>query len=92
VGSHQPDARELETATVARGQVVVESRDAALAEAGDLLMAFADGVPQEVIRADLVEVVHGAPVDRQQMTIFKSVGLGWQDLAVAALAYRRLAN
>jgi ornithine cyclodeaminase len=92
VGSHEPTARELEAATIARGQVVVESRDAALKEAGDLLMAFADGVPPEVICADLVELVHGAPVDRQQMTIFKSVGLAWQDLAVAALAYRRLAT
>jgi ornithine cyclodeaminase len=90
VGSHEPTARELEAATIARAQVVVESRDAALAEAGDLLIAFADGVPQDVIRADLVELVHGAPVDRRQMTIFKSVGLAWQDLAVAALAYRRL--
>jgi ornithine cyclodeaminase/alanine dehydrogenase-like protein (mu-crystallin family) len=90
VGSHQPDARELDAATIARGQVVVESRDAALAEAGDLLMAFAEGVSPEVIRADLAELVHGAPIDRQQMTIFKSVGLAWQDLAVATEAYRRL--
>lgn len=92
VGSHEPTARELGAATIARGQVVVESRDAAMTEAGDLLMAFAEGVPVEVIRADLVELVHGAPVDRQQMTIFKSVGLAWQDLAVAALAYGRLAT
>lgn len=90
VGSHEPTARELEATTIARSQVIVESRDAALAEAGDLVMAIADGVPSEVIHADLAELVHGAPVDRHQMTIFKSVGLAWQDLAVSALAYRRL--
>jgi ornithine cyclodeaminase/alanine dehydrogenase-like protein (mu-crystallin family) len=90
VGSHEPTAREVETATVARSQVVVESRDAALAEAGDLVMALADGVPPSVIIADLAELVRGATIDPAQVTLFKSVGTGWEDLAVAALAYERL--
>jgi ornithine cyclodeaminase/alanine dehydrogenase-like protein (mu-crystallin family) len=80
----------VETATVARSQVVVESRESALAEAGDLVMALADGVPPSVIVADLAELVRGAAVDPGGITLFKSVGTGWEDLAVAALAYERL--
>ncbi|GAA1311873.1 ornithine cyclodeaminase [Planotetraspora silvatica] len=90
VGSHEPTAREVETATVARSHVVVESREAALAEAGDLVMALADGVPPSVIIADLAELVRGATVDTAGITLFKSVGTGWEDLVVAALAYERL--
>lgn len=90
IGSHEPTAREVETATVARSQVVVESRESALAEAGDLVMALADGVPPSVIVADLAELVRGAVVDPGGITLFKSVGTGWEDLAVAALAYERL--
>ena len=43
VGSHRPDARELDTETVRRGRVVVETREVALAEAGELAIPIADG-------------------------------------------------
>ena len=91
VGAYRPDARELDTATMRRGRVVVEQRDAALAEAGDLCIPIAEGdLTSDAIVADLAEVVAGARVrrDPRDVTVFKSVGLAVEDLAIAAAALR----
>lgn len=91
VGAYRPDARELDTATMRRGRVVVEQRDAALAEAGDLCIPIADGdLTPDAIVADLAEVVAGAEVRRSptDVTVFKSVGLAIEDLVIAAAAVR----
>ncbi|GAA5017458.1 ornithine cyclodeaminase family protein [Kitasatospora paranensis] len=85
IGSHEPDAREVDTALVGRSALWVEAR-AVLAEAGDLLAAFAENGPLPL--ANLSELVTGAavvPVDRPRL--FKGVGMAWQDLAVAAAQY-----
>jgi ornithine cyclodeaminase/alanine dehydrogenase-like protein (mu-crystallin family) len=92
VGSYRPETRELDGATVARGRVVVETRDAALAEAGDLLIPIREGViGEDAIVADLHEVVRGAKVrtSAEDVTVFKSVGVAFEDLAVARAAYER---
>jgi ornithine cyclodeaminase len=84
VGSHEPDARELDTSLLARATVVVEDRATALREAGDVVLAIADGAltPEDLIpMADLVTGVTPAPTDRP--LVFKSVGMSWQDLVVA---------
>jgi ornithine cyclodeaminase/alanine dehydrogenase-like protein (mu-crystallin family) len=86
VGSHEPAARELDDATFARaGRVVVEERSTALREAGDVLQAIAAGV---LAAEDLVELaaLAGLPA-RSGIGVFKSVGMGWQDLAVAEAAH-----
>jgi len=93
VGAYRPDARELDTATVARAKVVVETRAAALAEAGDLLIPMEEGaIAAEHVVADLREVVRGASVrtDPRDLTVFKSVGVALEDLAVARAAVDRL--
>jgi ornithine cyclodeaminase/alanine dehydrogenase len=91
-GSHSPDARELDTATVVRSTVVVDSRDAALAEAGDLMIPIANGdITEDHIRAELGEVVAGTKpgrTDPGEITLFKSQGLAIQDVATASLVYR----
>lgn len=87
VGAYRPDTRELDTETVRRARVVVETRDAAWVEAGDLLLPLAEGaIEQEHVVADLQEVVRGAEVrdSRDDVTVFESVGLAFEDLAVAA--------
>jgi ornithine cyclodeaminase/alanine dehydrogenase-like protein (mu-crystallin family) len=86
IGSHRPDARELDTETVRRGRVVVETRDVALAEAGELAIPIADGaIGAGHVVADLAEAVRGAEVRRstEDLTIFKSVGMAFEDLVVA---------
>jgi ornithine cyclodeaminase len=93
VGAFQPHTREVDTATVQRARVVVETRAAALEEAGDLLIPIGEGaIGPEHVRADLQEVVRGARVRSEpgDVTLFESVGLAFEDLAVAgALAAHR---
>jgi ornithine cyclodeaminase/alanine dehydrogenase-like protein (mu-crystallin family) len=86
VGSHRPDARELDTETVRRGRIVVETRDVALAEAGELAIPIADGaIEAEHVVADLAEACRGAKVRRtaEDLTVFKCVGMAFEDLVVA---------
>ena len=92
VGAYRPDQRELDDATVRRGRLVVETREAALAEAGDLLIPMESGViGEDAVLADLAEVVGGKEVRRSpgDVTVFKSVGVAFEDLAVASAAYER---
>ncbi|MFB9436471.1 ornithine cyclodeaminase family protein [Streptomyces showdoensis] len=89
VGSHEPDARETDTALVRRSEVYVESRTAALREAGDLLIPEAEGaIGPGHIAGTLADLVAGrAPADPAAPRLFKSVGMAWEDLAVAVAVY-----
>ena len=89
VGSYLPDQRELDTETVRRAKVVVETRGVALAEAGDLLIPIAErAIGPEHIVADLAEVVRGGAVRTSDadVTVFESVGMAFEDLVVARAA------
>jgi ornithine cyclodeaminase len=91
VGSYQPHTRELDSRTVERSRVTVDDREAALEEAGDLLTPIGEGrFAADEIVADLREIVQGARVrrDRSDITLFKCVGVAYEDLAVAAAARR----
>jgi ornithine cyclodeaminase len=89
VGSYQLASRELDTTAMLRARVVVETREAALAEAGELAIPIGEGTfgPEHVF-ADLAEVVRGALVRTtpSDVTVFKSVGLAFEDLIVASAA------
>ena len=85
VGSSVPTARELDAETVAAATLFVDRRESALNEAGDLLLA---GFGEERIAAELGEVLVGAHPGRgtaEELTVFKSLGLGVEDLAAAEL-------
>lgn len=90
MGSHSPDAREVPGALMARAQVVVEDVETALREAGDVVLAIADG---DLSRDDLLlmkDVVRGdAELDPSRPLVFKTVGMPWQDLAVAQVVLER---
>ncbi|MFF3650571.1 ornithine cyclodeaminase family protein [Streptomyces sp. NPDC002181] len=92
VGSHEPDARETDTALVRRAAVYVESRAAALREAGDLLVPEAEGaIGPGHINGTLADLVAGrmpAAGEPGCPQLFKSVGMAWEDLAVAVAMYR----
>jgi ornithine cyclodeaminase/alanine dehydrogenase-like protein (mu-crystallin family) len=82
VGSSRPDWRELDDAAMAN-VVVVDSREAAAVEAGDVVMAKAP------IYAEIGEIFAGVKmVPPSATTVFKSVGLAVEDVAAAKLVAR----
>lgn len=91
IGSHTPTTRELDDVSVQRSKIVVDLKEAALSEAGDLLIPMAKGIlPSNPIYADLGELVTGRKKGRtnnREITLFKSVGLAIQDAATAYKAY-----
>jgi len=93
VGACRPSQREMEAALVARGDLYVDSREAALVEAGDVVLAIKDGaIGPSHIKAELGEVVTGKAPRRNaedRVTIFKSLGLAVEDVAAAHLVYER---
>jgi ornithine cyclodeaminase len=90
VGSYTPEAAEVPPATVARARVVVDSRDAAWIEAGDLIQPLLWGrIGADHVAAELGEVVMGRRAGRRdvrEVTLFKSVGLAVQDAVAARVA------
>jgi ornithine cyclodeaminase len=94
VGSTLPYVRELDDATLRRASLIaVEWRQQSLREAGDLALA-GPGVlsPEKIV--ELGELVTGKAAgrrDENEITVYKSVGVGLEDIAVAGLAYRRIA-
>lgn len=91
VGAYKPTTRELDSATMARATVVVETRAAAQAEAGDVVIAIKDGVLQAEDLIELGEVLGGrrARSGDSDVTVFKSVGMAAEDLIVALAAMGR---
>jgi len=89
VGAFQPHAREVDSLTVECARVVVDTYDAALAEAGDLLLPMREGrITREHIVADLHDLLSGKRLGRStatQITLFKSVGCALEDLVTAEL-------
>jgi len=91
VGAHEAEHREADSDAVAGAAVYVDSRRAALQEAGDLLIPIAEGrIGEAHIRGELGEVLEGRVRGREsaeQVTLYKSLGLAAQDLfaAVAVL-------
>lgn len=87
VGSNWPDKREVDELVVrSAGLVVVDDLEAARTEAGDLLMVEDLDWSRVWTLADLVS---GRCPERPDRTLFKSVGVGLEDLSAAALAVRR---
>jgi len=93
VGSHRPDLRELDGATLAQSKVVVDSREAIMGECGDILLALKEkSVGENVIHGEIGEVLAGAKAARakaSEITIYKSVRIAIQDVATAQLVYRK---
>jgi ornithine cyclodeaminase len=90
VGSHQPDAREVDAALVGRSQVIVEDVGTALRECGDIVLAIDEGVLSESDLIRMADVVRGAvTLDDSRPVLYKGSGMSWQDLVVADAALRR---
>jgi ornithine cyclodeaminase/alanine dehydrogenase-like protein (mu-crystallin family) len=88
VGAALPTWRELDDDAMTSGALIVDSREAALKESGDVILSRAS------IYAEVGEIFAGAkpkpPAGRT--TVFKSVGLAVEDIAAARLAYEAAAR
>lgn len=81
VGAYTPEMVELPAELLRRGFVVVDDREAAAVEAGDLLQA---GRSPDASATEVLAGVRAAPDD--EVTVFKSVGIASQDVAAAVAA------
>ncbi len=90
IGSFTPEMQEVDAETVRRSLVFVDSREAALEEAGDLLVPMATGeITKDAIFAELGEVIgdqKNGRSDSEQITYFKSVGVAIQDAVAGRIA------
>jgi ornithine cyclodeaminase len=93
IGSYIPEMQEIPARTVMRSKVIVDSRQAALAEAGDLIIAIDGGlISDKHIHGEIGELAAGKISGREsekETTFFKSVGLAVQDVSVAELVLSR---
>lgn len=96
VGACRPDQREMDSALVSRARLYVDSRIAAEAEAGDIVIPLKEGriTPLHIV-GELGALASGVVTGRtsaQDVTIFKSLGLAVEDVTAAHLAYVRAAE
>jgi ornithine cyclodeaminase/alanine dehydrogenase-like protein (mu-crystallin family) len=91
IGSHTPNARELDTTIVKRSLLIADSREGCLSEAGDIMIPIQEGtLTEDHIYAELGEIITRKKLgrsDMKQITLFKSNGLAIQDAATAKLVY-----
>lgn len=95
VGGFKPDMRETDDRVMQRAAIFVDTFAGTLAEAGDLLQPMAAGhLQRSAILAELADLAsgrHAGRTSREQITVFKSVGTGIEDLSAAQLAWSQLA-
>lgn len=87
----RPTHREIHSVGMARASVFVDSMDTAVQKSGDLLLAVADEVMGlDDVRAELGDVIASRRPGRRnedEVTLFDSVNVGMQDLAIGRLMY-----
>ncbi|MFT3797677.1 ornithine cyclodeaminase family protein [Microbacterium sp.] len=90
MGTYQLTHRELDDTIISRASIYVETLETALTEAGDIHQAIDSGVlrPDE-LRTLAQLFAPGEQIDFTRPRVFKSCGMSWEDLAVAAEILRR---
>ncbi|MFD7610729.1 ornithine cyclodeaminase family protein [Streptomyces sp. NPDC059828] len=84
IGGTHEDALELDPRLLASASVVVEQRAAALAEAGEVRAALADGLITSDQLRELGELAAAAPAAGDRTSVFRCVGMAIEDTAAAA--------
>ncbi len=94
IGSFKPFMREIPNDTIVEAKVVVDSLIACKKEAGDLILAGKEtNWSFDDITSEIGQIANGDRSGRandNDITIFKSVGLGFQDLVIAELVLDRI--
>lgn len=92
VGACTPTTREIDGETIARARVFVDSRESAWNEAGDLLIPLKEGrIEKAHVQGEVGEILLNKVAGREseeQLTLFKSLGIGAEDLLAADAVYR----
>lgn len=93
IGTHSPQSREIDSATMAAARIFADRRESVLNEAGDYLLAAQEGaVGPESIVAEIGELVINAKQGRtadSEVTLFKSLGLAIEDVVCAEYLLRK---
>ena len=93
IGTHSPNSREVDGATMGAARIFVDRRESALNEAGDYLLAAKDGlVTPESIIGEIGELLIGTKRGRtsaDEITLFKSLGLAIEDVVSAEHLYQK---
>jgi ornithine cyclodeaminase/alanine dehydrogenase-like protein (mu-crystallin family) len=96
VGSNAPNRQEIDHATLLKSRVFVDDLGQALKESGDLIIPIQAGMYKaESITGELADVVTGKLKGRtsdSDLTVFKSVGIALEDVAVGHAAYELAAT
>jgi len=94
VGGYGPDMREADDGLICRASIYVDTYPGVLKEAGDIIEPMKQGIISQVdIKADLAELVRGEIPEQsgdKDLTVFKSVGAAFEDLAAAVLVYEKM--
>ncbi|WP_299159198.1 ornithine cyclodeaminase family protein [uncultured Tenacibaculum sp.] len=93
VGACTPNSRELKSAIILNADVFVDNYESAINESGDLLIpAKENNIPvRDIIKANINEILHDTTIiNKSKTTVFNSLGLGIEDLAVANFCYKKI--
>jgi len=93
IGTHSPNSREVDSATMAAARIFTDRRESAINESGDYLLAAKEGlVTPESILGEIGELLIGSKSGRtsaSEITLFKSLGLAIEDVACAGYLYNK---
>lgn len=91
IGTHSPNSREIDSATMSVARIFTDKRESVLNEAGDYLLAAKEGVVRsESILGEIGELLIGTNTGRTsatEITLFKSLGLAIEDVTSANYLY-----
>ncbi|HEY6804688.1 MAG TPA: ornithine cyclodeaminase family protein [Pyrinomonadaceae bacterium] len=93
IGTYSPQARELDSATMAASRIYVDRRESAINESGDYVLAAEEGLigPDSIV-GEIGEVLLAQKPGRtsaEEITLFKSLGLAIEDMACAEYLYQK---
>jgi ornithine cyclodeaminase len=83
IGSHEPDAREVDPAFCARATVIVEDTATALRECGEVVLAVEQGALDPDQLVPIARLVRGHHPPPAGAVLYKGSGMSWQDLVIA---------
>ncbi len=93
IGAHDPDTREIDTATLKRGRVIVDDLDQAFNEKGELLIPLAAGeIARDHVKGAIGDVLAGkvpGRTDATEITMFLSGGTSLEYMGASAMLYRK---